>query len=290
MAVQTDRTDADMHKLDQNILLFVRLLRAVGLKVGPSAMLDSLRSVQLVGLHNKAYFYYALSVSLLNRPEDRFLFDQAFHLFWRNPKFMEQMRNMLLPQMKSIGGQAEKNMIRRLEDALGKSDEQDEQASENTELQIDARQTISEKETFQTKDFQMMSSAEWAEAEKAVANLISRLPTRPARRFRPAANGQRSDLRSILRKATQNGGLLLPHYRQPVSQPSPTSVSGLSTIMPAPVSPIIARNKPIPAVMAICSAVGIDRIIQARARLREKMKKATEDTNTAARACCQLRP
>ncbi|MDP7375256.1 MAG: VWA domain-containing protein, partial [Alphaproteobacteria bacterium] len=137
MAVQTDRTDADMHKLDQNILLFVRLLRAVGLKVGPSAMLDSLRSVQLVGLHNKAYFYYALSVSLLNRPEDRVLFDQAFHLFWRNPKFMEQMRNMLLPQMKSIGGQAEKDMIRRLENALGKSDEQDKQASENTEIEID---------------------------------------------------------------------------------------------------------------------------------------------------------
>ena len=170
MAVQTDRTDADMHKLDQNILLFVRLLRAVGLKVGPSAMLDSLRSVQLVGLHNKAYFYYALSCSLLNRPEDRVLFDQAFHLFWRNPKFMEQMRNMLLPQMKSIGGQVEKDMLRRLEDALGRSDVQVEETTEITEVQIDARQTISEKEAFQTKDFQMMSAAEWAEAEKAVSS------------------------------------------------------------------------------------------------------------------------
>ena len=46
---------------------------------------------------------------------------------------MEQMRNMLLPQMKSVGGQAEKDMIRRLEDALGKSGEQYKQASENTE-------------------------------------------------------------------------------------------------------------------------------------------------------------
>ena len=81
-------------------------------------MPDSLRSVQLMYLHNKAYFYYALSGSLLNRPEDRVLFDQAFHLFWRNPKFMEQMRNMLLPQMKSIGGQAEKDMIRRLKTLL----------------------------------------------------------------------------------------------------------------------------------------------------------------------------
>ena len=137
---------------------------------------------------------------------------------------MEQMRNMILPQMKSIGGQQEKDMLRRLEDALGKSDIQVEQTSEITELQIDARQTISEKEAFQTKDFQMMSAAEWAEAEKAVARLICRLPTRPARRFRPAANGGRSDLRSILRTATQNGGLLLPRYRQPVSQPRPVVV------------------------------------------------------------------
>ena len=224
MIVQTDRPDADIHKLDQNILLFVRLLRAVGLKVGPSAMLDSLRSVQLVGLHNKAHFYYSLSVSLLNCPEDRVLFDQAFHLFWRNPKFMEQMRNMLLPQMKSTGGQVEKDILRRLEDALGKFDDQVEQTSEITEVQIDARQTISEKEAFQTKDFQMMSAAEWAEAEKAVARLLSHLPTRPARRFRPAVNGGRSDLRSILRTAAQNGGLLLPRYRQPVSQPRPVVV------------------------------------------------------------------
>ena len=66
---------------------------------------------------------------------------------------MEQMRNMLLPQMKSIGGQAEKDMIRRLEDALGKSDEQDKEASEITELQIDARQTISEKRDLSDKRF-----------------------------------------------------------------------------------------------------------------------------------------
>ena len=224
MAVQADRPDADMHKLDHNILLFVRLLRVIGLKVGPSAMLDTLRSVQLVGLHNREHFYYSLSVSLLTRPEDRALFDQAFHLFWRNPKFMEQMRNMLLPQMKSIGGQLEKEMPRRLEDALGKSKDQVEQRSEITKVQIDARQTTSEKEAFQTKDFQMMSAAEWAEAEKAVACLICHLPTRPARRFRPAANGQRSDLRSILRTATQNGGLLLPRYRRPVSQPRPVVV------------------------------------------------------------------
>ena len=55
---------------------------------------------------------------------------------------MEQMRNMLLPQMKSIGGQAEKEIIRRLEDALGKSDVDEKQASDDSELLIDALMTI----------------------------------------------------------------------------------------------------------------------------------------------------
>ena len=222
--MHTDRPNADMHKLDQNILLFVRLLRAVGLKVGPSAMLDCLRSVQLVGLHNKTHFYHALSTSMLNRPEDRVLFDQAFNLFWRNPKFMEQVRNMLLPQMKSIAGQAEKDMLRRLEDALGQSSDQVEETSEVTEVQIDARQTISEKEAFQKKDFEMMSADEWSEAEQAVARLLCHLPTRPVRRFRPAANIRRIDLRKSLRKAIHSGGLLLPFYRRPVCQSRPVVV------------------------------------------------------------------
>ena len=72
--------------------------------------------------------------------------------------------------------------------------------------------------------------------------------------------------------------------------PNPTSVSGLSTIRPAPCRPIMARNKPIPAVMAICISAGIERISQLRMRVIEKMKKAIEEIKTAVSACCQLSP
>ena len=88
-------------RLAENFMLFVRLMRA-GLKVGPSAMLDAVRCVRLVGIEKKPYLYHTLTASLLSRPEDRALFDRAFHLFWRN-QFMEQMRNVLLPQMKTMG-------------------------------------------------------------------------------------------------------------------------------------------------------------------------------------------
>ncbi len=201
-------------RLAENIMLFVRLLRASGLKLGPSAMLDAVRCVQLVGLETKPYLYHTLSASLLTRPEDRALFDQAFHLFWRNPKFMEQMRNLLLPQMKSMGGEPDEELMRRLEDALGQSAHSSPEAPEVTELQIDARHTASEREAFQTKDFQMMSSSEWAEAEQAIARLVLHLPSRPVRRFRPHPTGRLFDFRASLRAAQRRCGLVLPHYRR----------------------------------------------------------------------------
>ena len=34
---------------------------------------------------------------------------------------MEQMRNVLLPQMKTMGGESDNEMMRRLEEALGQS-------------------------------------------------------------------------------------------------------------------------------------------------------------------------
>ena len=201
-------------RLAENIMLFVRLLRASGLKVGPSAMLDAVRCVQLVGLEKKPYLYHTLSASLLTRPEDRALFDQAFHLFWRNPKFMEQMRNMLLPQMKSMGGEADEELMRRLEDALGQSANTAPEHPDVAEIQIDARHTASAKEAFQTKDFQMMSSSEWAEAEQAIARLVLHLPSRPVRRFRSHPTGRLFDFRASLRAAQRRCGLVLPHYRR----------------------------------------------------------------------------
>ena len=70
-------------KLDQNIMLFVRLLRRIGLSVGPASMLDSVEAALLVGVHNKSLFYHALASCLIKRPEDRALFEQAFNLFWQ---------------------------------------------------------------------------------------------------------------------------------------------------------------------------------------------------------------
>ena len=58
-------------KLDQNIMLFVRLLRRIGLPVGPASMIDAVDAVRAVGVSSKSVFYHALASCLIKRPEDR---------------------------------------------------------------------------------------------------------------------------------------------------------------------------------------------------------------------------
>ena len=36
----------------------------------------------------------------VNRRDQRDVFDQAFHIFWRNPRILEKMMQMVLPEMK----------------------------------------------------------------------------------------------------------------------------------------------------------------------------------------------
>ena len=110
-------------KLDENILLFIRLLRAIGMNVGTASAVDAVEAAQLVGIGNKS-FLSCLSSCLVKRPEDRHVFEQAFFLFWQAPKFQERMRDLLIPQIKTHteSDDTEDLMLRRLEDALGSPD------------------------------------------------------------------------------------------------------------------------------------------------------------------------
>ena len=107
-------------KLDQNIMLFVRLLRAIGLKLGSASMLEAIDAAKTVGVADKDFLYHALVSCLIKRREDLALFDQAFYLFWQNPKFHERIRDLILPRIKATGHQQEdvEPMLRRLTDAL----------------------------------------------------------------------------------------------------------------------------------------------------------------------------
>lgn len=200
-------------KLDQNILLFVRLLRAIGMKVGPASAIDAVEAAQLTGLDDKSVFFHCLSSCLVKTPQDREIFRQAFFLFWQNPKFQERMRDLLIPQFKNPHQTEDASLSQRLEDALGNSDIPDLQSDTET-IEIDASGTVSDVEFFQQKDFRMMTAQEIETAIQAVKSLTLHLPKKPSRRFSSAAHGRVVDMRQSLKHAHRTFGIVFPHFKQ----------------------------------------------------------------------------
>src|ERR1700723_2534634 len=99
-------------------MYFARTLRAAGLPVGPGTLLRAVDAVRAVGLGDRRDFYWALNAVFVNRRDQRELFDQAFHIFWRNPQILEKALAMILPQTRAETGKEPEPMLRRLAEAM----------------------------------------------------------------------------------------------------------------------------------------------------------------------------
>jgi hypothetical protein len=194
-------------RLTENIMHFARTLRAAGLPVGPGKVLDAIRAVETVGLGSREDFYWALHATLINRREQQEIFDQAFHIFWRNPRLLERMMAMLLPQVRT-GAQADEDreeMSRRLAEALAAEQGGDNgEEPQEEEVEIDAVMTYSDRELLQKMDFEKMSAEEIARAKRLIAAMRLPIMDLPTRRFRPDPLGPRIDMRATLRAALRS--------------------------------------------------------------------------------------
>ena len=77
---------------------FARLLRAAGLRIGPDRVVDCVKALEMAGASEfplrREDWYWTMSAVLLSRNEQRPIFDQAFRIFWRDPKLAERMRSL----------------------------------------------------------------------------------------------------------------------------------------------------------------------------------------------------
>ena len=132
-------------RLIANLMHFARTLRAAGLPVGPGKVLDAVAAVEEVGIADRRDFYWTLHAVFVNRPDQRMLFDQAFHVFWRNPELLKKMLGLVLPQLNVEMPQDEgAEMLRRLAEAL--HPDREAKDSGETEIEIDAAMNISDRE------------------------------------------------------------------------------------------------------------------------------------------------
>ena len=206
-----------------NIIYFARALRAAGLPVGPGRVLQAVEAVRAVGLENRADFYWALHAVFVNRREQRLIFDQAFHVFWRNPKLLERMLGLLLPELQ-VPSQDGAEMSRRLVEALRAGHADGAERPREDKVELDAAMTFSAREVLQTMDFETMSTAEMNAARDAVKRLALALAERPMRRFAADPRGVRIDMRATLRAQLRAGGLVALKRKHRVTRPPPLVV------------------------------------------------------------------
>jgi uncharacterized protein with von Willebrand factor type A (vWA) domain len=202
-------------RLPENVMHFARLLRATGLRVGSDRVIDCVRALEIAGEHEfplrREDWYWTMSAVLLSRQEQRPIFDQAFRLFWRDPKLAERMMQLMLPQAYGRAGKPEQQQSQRLTDALFSQQQKDEQEAEK--LELEARLTFSSREVLARMDFDTMSAAELVEAKKMLSRLRLPLPLIRTRRRKVSKNGKTVDLRATLRESMRDGGGMIPLVR-----------------------------------------------------------------------------
>lgn len=212
-------TDSDAGVLAENVIGFVRLLRAAGMQLGPEKSIDALQALQTVGLDRRDDFHHALKAVLLSRHEQSELFEQAWQLYWRDPRRAGAQLESLLEQ---LGGalkrpaSAAKPVPQRLAQVLWPQARRPETDEAPPELQIDATQTVSARELFQSRDFASMTPQELQQARKLVSRLRLQWPLLRTRRYQPKAEGGRFDARASMRHLLRSDPALTPlRWRAP---------------------------------------------------------------------------
>ena len=209
--ISLDATLPPRGHLAENVLHFVRVLRAAGLPVGPAKVLDALSAVEAVGVDNRTDFREALAAALVSRREHLVLFEQALEFFWRNPKLLERVIAALLPKVYGRVDPEEPppELPARLAQALLPQPKPKDERPDD-EVELDAAFSFSLREVLQKKDFATMTVEELAEVKAMIARLKLPLPELPVRRTRAAPHGQRVDLRATMRKMTGAAGVIAP--------------------------------------------------------------------------------
>ena len=211
----------DENKLLENILQFIRLLRKSGIKIGNQSSIDALDSIKILNIGNRNEFYWALHSNLINRNEDTEIFDQCFYLFWQNPKILEQMFNLLLPQ---IGTQkapkADKKQLKRISDNIQKQNK-DIEKEKKDEILFDAQMSWSNKSALNLKDFEMMSLDEIQQAEKEIKKYLNITKTQISRRWKRYDYSSKISSKYTIKKSVKNYGIINLAFKEQVKKVRP---------------------------------------------------------------------
>jgi uncharacterized protein with von Willebrand factor type A (vWA) domain len=194
-------------RLADNIVYLARALRAAGIPVGPGAVLDALEALNVARVGARDDFYWTLHAVFVKRHEHTILFDQAFRIFFRKRGYIEKLIASMIPQTLEPTVKSPVPGAQRIQEALFSG--LNEHARDQSEIDVDARLTVSDREVLQKKDFAQMTAAEIAAAKDAIARLTLPLDEIRTRRLTQNRRGHLIDIRRTLRASMKAGGAVI---------------------------------------------------------------------------------
>jgi len=209
-------------KLLHNLVLFGRLLRALGLDVNPGRMIDLVQALAYVEVGNRDDFYHTARSLLVHERDDLPLFDEAFRLFWRAPS--EQ--TIEIPYFFALNQPQPLRVLQApplLDPNRNGKNEGDDDGEVDLEV-IEVTRTYSQHEMLRKRDFGDLTSEEVAAVKRFIDSMVWELGERQTRRQR-SGRGRQLDMRRSLRRNLRYGGEMLEwSTRRPKTKPRPLVV------------------------------------------------------------------
>ncbi|HJU48598.1 MAG TPA: VWA domain-containing protein [Gaiellaceae bacterium] len=178
--------------LVRHVVTFGRVLREVGIEVGPGRVADALRALDAVDLTRQEDVYFSLRQTLVSRHDELDLFDRAF-LAWF-------LRAPVLPPMRQQQSVSQQLKVGEAPVDRARTDEEEVEGEEQLELGASAHELLRE------KDFSEMTAEEFQRVRTLIAEIARRRPRRASRRRQPDPRGDVLDMRRLIRRSLRTGG------------------------------------------------------------------------------------
>src|SRR5439155_17172914 len=196
--------------LTRAMLAFGGLLRASGLPVTTSAVMDAVRALEAVDLMDRGEVYLTLRTVLMSRIEEQPAFDRCFEAFWKFHADEGQGLDGLIAAAQPLGReeQPEAGAIeaaREKQAQVALDDWDQAEAADDEPLEVPG---LSDREALMEQDFSTFPAEQLDEVARLTVQIAKRLARRVSRRRKPTRRGGVIDLRRSMRANLMKGEII----------------------------------------------------------------------------------
>ncbi len=200
---------ATRRDLTTGVLRFGQMLRAAGLPLTITELMDGVRALDAVDLLDRQDVYLALRTTLVARHEEFPAFDRCFDAFWRfHAEEGQGLDGLTTPTEPAIpeehaAATGTESAQKKVSVALEGWEEQGEDDGEPLEVP-----GVSDKEILMDQDFSAFPVEDLDEVARLTILIAKRLARRISRRKRPTRRGGVIDLRRSIRANLMKGEII----------------------------------------------------------------------------------